>query len=81
MAEVSNLLLFGKKINLENISESISFSSEDLNKHGQHLHNLLEHFRNRWHTGYLAELRENQNCKVKDHERKIKGDGVIIQDD
>ena len=42
-----NHLLFGTKINLENISKSISFNNEDLNKRTQHLHNLLEHFRNR----------------------------------
>ena len=72
-------LLFGRKINLENISKSISFNNEDLNKLSQHFHNLLEHFRNRWRTEYLTALRENQNCKVKDHGCKIKkGDVVII---
>ena len=49
-------LLFGRKINLENISKSISFNNEDLNKRSQHFHNLLEHFRNRWRTEYLTEL-------------------------
>ena len=77
-----NHLLFGRKINLENISKSSSFNKEDLNKCSQHLHNLLEHFKNRWRTEYLTELRENQNCKVKDHEREIKeGYVVIIHDD
>ena len=77
-----NYLLFIRKINLENILKSISFNNEDLNKRSQHLHNLLEHFRNSWRTEYLTELRENQNCKMKDHECKIKkGDIVIIHDD
>ena len=64
----SNHLLFVRKINLENISKSISFNNEDLNKGSQHLHNLFDHFRNRWRTEYLTELREDQNCKMKDHE-------------
>ena len=77
-----NHLLFGRKINLENISKSISFSNEDLNKRNQHLHNLSEHFRNRWRTEYLTELGENQHCKVKDHECKIKKDDIVkIHDD
>ena len=77
-----NHLLFGRKINLDNISKSISFNNEDLNKGSQHIHNLLEHFRNRWRTEYLTKLRENQNCKVKDYECKIKkGDIVTIHDD
>ena len=77
-----NHLLFARKANLENISKSISFRTEDLNKHSQHLHNLLEHFRNGWRTEYLTELRENQNCKVKDRECKMKEGGVaIIHDD
>ena len=53
-----------------------------MNKSSQHLHNILEHFWNRWHTEYLTECRENQNCKGKDYECKIKeGDVVIIHDD
>ena len=77
-----NHLLFCRKINLENISKSISFNDEHLNKRSQHLRNLLKHFRNRWRTEYFSELRENQNCKVKDNECKIKeGDAVIILDD
>ena len=77
-----NHLLFGRKINLENISKGNSFNNEDLNKRSQHLHNLLENFRNRWRTEYLTELRENQNCKMNDCECKIKtGDIVIIHDD
>ena len=64
------------------ISKSICFNNEDLNIRSQHLHNLLEHFRNKWRTEYLTELRENLNCKVKDHECKIKeGHVVIIHDD
>ena len=35
-----NHLLFGRKINLENISKSISLNNEDLNKRSQHIHNL-----------------------------------------
>ena len=58
-----NHLLFGRKTNLENISKSISFNNEDLNKRSQHLHNLLEHFRNRWRTEYLTELREIKTVK------------------
>ena len=73
-----NHLLFGRRINLENISKSISFNNEDLNKRSQHLHNLLEYFRKTWRTEYLTKLRENQNCKVKDHECKIKEDEVVI---
>ena len=42
-----NHLLFGRKINLESILKSISFSNKDLNKCSK-LHNLLEHFRNIW---------------------------------
>ena len=38
--------LFGRKINLKNISRSISLNNEDLNEHSQHLHNLSEYFRN-----------------------------------
>ena len=76
-----NHLLYGRKINLENISKSISLNNEDLNKRSQHIHNLLEHFRNRRRTEDLTKLRENQNCKVKDHDCKIKeGDVVIIHD-
>ena len=76
-----NHLLFGRKINLENILKSISFNNEDLNKRNQHLQKLLKHFRNRCHTEYLTKLRENQNCKVKDHQCKTKkGDIVIIHD-
>ena len=42
---------------------------------------VLEHFRNRWLTEHLTKLRENQDCKVKDHGCKIKeGDVVIIHD-
>ena len=71
-------LLIGRKINLENILKSISFNNEDLYKRSKHLHNLSEHFRNRWRTEYLTKLRENQNCKVKDHECKIKEEVVVI---
>ena len=42
---------------------------------------FLEHFRNRWHTEYLTELRENQNCNVKDYKMKdfkIKEGDVVI---
>ena len=53
-----NHLLLGRKTNLENISKSINFIYEELNKRSQHLHKLLEHFRNGWRTEYFTEFRE-----------------------
>ena len=43
-----NHLLFGRKINLENISKNISFNNQDLNTRIKYLHGCLENFRNRW---------------------------------
>ena len=48
MWSLQNHLLISRKVNLENILKSISFNNEDLRKRGQDLHDLLEHFRNRW---------------------------------
>ena len=77
-----NHLLFGRKLNVENLTEFKIEGKVDLTKYTEHIDNLLTHFWNRWRKEYIPSLREYQ--KVYHRSNNIVpnvGDIVIVYED
>ena len=54
-----NHLLFGRKLNLENVRSDFNLENKvELKKYVNHINNLLTHFWNRWRSEYVPSLRE-----------------------
>ena len=80
---IPNHLLFGRKLNLENIRSDFNLEKKvELKKYVNHINNLLTHFWNRWRSEYAPSLREYQ--KVYHRTNNIKpsiNDIVHIHED
>ena len=54
-----NHLLFGRKLNLENVRSDFNLENKvELKKYVNHINNLLTHFWNYWRSEYVPSLRE-----------------------